>query len=91
MAQIKATFMGKQSVDARREGIVDEAIAGDVMNATNPLIGSILQAFPSVGKAIRKNPALLDFALSKLANRGAAVAPAASNNGHSQAQTQFNL
>ena len=91
VAQIKTTFMGKQSADARREGIIDEAIAGDVIGSANPLIGSILQAFPSVGKAIRKNPALLDFAISKLGGKSAVGSSIGGSNGNSQAQTKFSL
>jgi hypothetical protein len=70
VARIKATFMGKQSGAVRAEGAVDEAIAQDQVNGMNPLLGSVLDSFPTLKKSLLKNPALIDFALSKFGNLG---------------------
>lgn len=66
VAQAKSTFMGKQSGDVRGEQAVLADIATDKINMVNPALGAILNSFPSLGKTLRRNPALIDFALSKL-------------------------
>lgn len=62
VATLKATFMGKQSGLVRGEQAVSGDIAQDQL-AQSP-IGAVLQSFPTLGKSLRRNPALLDLALS---------------------------
>jgi len=66
MARAKTTFMGQASGAIRQEKAVDGAIAEDVARASHPLAGTLLDAMPELRKTLRKNPQLLDFALSKL-------------------------
>jgi len=66
-ARIKTSLMGSQSGQVRQEKAVDGAIAEDLARAAHPLAGTLLDAMPELRKTLRKNPALLDFALSKLA------------------------
>ena len=65
-AQIKTSLMGQQSGQVRQERAIDGAIAEDMARAAHPLAGTLLDAMPELRKTLRKNPALLDFALSKL-------------------------
>ena len=65
-ARLKTTFMGQISGQVRQEKAVEGAIAEDVARAAHPLAGTILDAMPELRKTLRKNPQLLDFALSKL-------------------------
>jgi len=65
-ARIKTSLMGSQSGQVRQERAIEGAIAEDVARAAHPLAGTILDAMPELRKTLRKNPALLDFALSKL-------------------------
>jgi len=65
-ARIKTSLMGSQSGQVRQEKAVEGAIAEDVVRAAHPLAGTLLDAMPELRKTLRKNPALLDFALSKL-------------------------
>lgn len=87
MMQAKATFMGKQSGEARGK----TAVAGDIAidSVAGSPIATILDSFPSLKKSIRRNPALLDMALSFLSKNGS------NNNGSSSSQettqTKFNL
>jgi len=67
-ARLKATFMGQMSGQVRQEKAVEGAIAEDVARAAHPLAGTLLDAMPELRKTLRKNPGLLDFALSKLGN-----------------------
>lgn len=69
-AQIKTTLMGMNSGLARAEKAIQGDLALDVAGQ-NPTIGGILAAFPSLGKTLRRNPQLLDLALSFLSKRGA--------------------
>lgn len=71
VAQAKTTFMGIQSGTNRGEQNVMADIAQDTMASKAPLIAGILTQFPSLQKTLRKNPALIDFALSKLSGAGA--------------------
>jgi len=68
MARAKTTFMGQMSGEVRQEQAINGAIAEDAARLAHPLAGTILDNFPTVRKALRKNPQLLDFALSKLMN-----------------------
>jgi len=67
-ARIKTSLMGQQSGQIRQEKAVDGAIAEDMVRAAHPLAGTLLDQMPELRKTLRKNPGLLDFALSKLAN-----------------------
>lgn len=88
VARIKMTFMGKQSGDVRAQSSVDASIAEDQVNSINPLIGSLLDSFPTLKKSLLKNPALIDFALSKLSRfQGSNEL---GSNGHNT-QTKFKL
>jgi len=93
VAQAKASFMGKQSGEARGQAAIEGDIALDMAGQASPLIGGLLNSFPALKKTLRRNPQLLDFALSKLAGSGqgsAPVTPAApGSNGHHQ--TTFKL
>jgi len=70
MARAKTTFMGQQSGQVRQEKAVDGAIAEDLARAAHPLAGTLLDAMPELRKTLRRNPGLLDFALSKLGAMG---------------------
>jgi len=65
-ARIKTSLMGSQSGQVRAEKAVEGAIAEDMVRAAHPLAGTLLDTMPELRKTLRKNPALLDFALSKL-------------------------
>jgi len=65
-ARIKTSLMGSQSGQVRQEKAIEGAIAEDVVRAAHPLAGTLLDAMPELRKTLKKNPALLDFALSKL-------------------------
>jgi len=83
VAQIKSTFMGKQSGEVRGEQAVVGDIAFDAIGQVNPVVGAVLNSFPSLKKTLKRNPALLDFALSKLAGSNQAkqaIMPALDNN-----------
>ena len=66
-ARIKTSLMGSQSGQVRQEKAVEGAIAEDMVRAAHPLAGTLLDSMPELRKTLKKNPALLDFALSKLA------------------------
>ncbi len=90
VAQFKTTMMGIESGNTRAEKAIAADIAEDV--AKQSPIGGLLDSFPALKKTLRRNPALLDFALSKLGSLNAAGAgnmPARSNG--SSSQTKFNL
>ncbi len=90
-AQIKATFMGKQSGDVRAEQAVMADIAQDALADRMPLAAGILESFPTLKKSLRRNPALLDFALSKLAGMGAGQAANGGNGGTPASSPKFKL
>lgn len=68
VARIKTSLMGSQSGQVRQEKAVEGAIAEDMVRAAHPLAGTLLDAMPELRKTLKKNPQLLDFALSKLSN-----------------------
>jgi len=78
MARAKMTFGGLSSGVVRGEQAVEGDIAEDTARASSPIIDGLLSSYPSLRKTLRKNPALLDFAISKLASMAQAngVVPA---------------
>ena len=93
IAQAKATFMGKQSGEARAEKGIDADLAEDSLNLINPGLGAILNSFPALRKTLRRNPALIDLALSKLSGKisAGAGAPARQVFTPSNGQTNFKI
>lgn len=69
-AQVKTTLMGKSSGEARAEQAVMADIAEDTLDQKLPLAGAILNSFPRLRKSLRRNPALLDLALSQFSKMG---------------------
>lgn len=90
MAQLKTYLMGVQSGAVRGEKGLQADIAQDAMNGT-PL-GSVLSAFPTLRKSLRRNPGLVDIALGLLANRiGSSVNSGLSNSVSNGGSPQFSL
>lgn len=83
VAQVKGFMMGLQSADVRAE----KAIQGDIAEglANQSPIGSLLTSFPALRKTLRRNPQLIDMALSALGNRFN------HNSGNSGTQVKFKL
>lgn len=67
VAQAKTTLMGMQSGAVRAEQAVMADVAEAAVGDRFPAVGALLGSFPALRKSLRRNPALLDFALSKLA------------------------
>ena len=74
-AQAKTTFMAEESAQVRGQAAVDGDIAEGVA-AQNPVLGGIMSQFPALRKTLRRNPQLLDYALSKLTKPGGNNQPA---------------
>jgi len=86
-ARIKTSLMGQQSGEVRQEKAVDGAMAEDLVRAAHPLAGTLLDSMPELRKTLRKNPQLMDYALSKMAGRVASnpdIIKPKSNNGGSK-------
>ena len=88
-AQAKATFMASQSAAVRGESAIEGDIAVDVASQ-NPLVAGILKSFPTLSKSIRRNPALLEYAVAALSKMKAGQSGVPGNNS-SDNQTQFSL
>ena len=86
VAQAKATFMGVQSVKNRLESGVEGALSEDLISAAHPLAGALLKSFPAVRGYLKKNPGIIDFALSKLTDKlgSTGQSPPVSGNGNRQ-------
>ena len=68
--QIKTSMLGKASGQARQENAIAGDIVSDVLNETNPMLGMILDQFPTLKKRVVKNPQMALGALSLLQNAG---------------------
>ena len=90
LAQAKATFMGKQSGENRAAAAIDADVAMDAVSQVNPAIGAVLNSFPALRKTLKRNPALIDLALSRLTKNQNTTAPVVpgSNGDH---QVKFKL
>jgi hypothetical protein len=91
VAQAKTTFMAGESAVARGKATVEADINQDLLAQSNPLIGGLLNSFPTLKKTLRRNPGLMNFAMEKMASimagkkNGSGGSPAATS------QTMFNL
>ena len=84
--ELKVTIMGTMGGEAKGQSYVEQAAMTDMVSDSNPVAAAVLSAFPSLGKTFKKNPALLNYAISKLSGlKGAPGVPgapgAASDNG----------
>lgn len=66
--EFRLTLIGQKGGENKGESYAERAAIEDVASEVNPTLGAILTAFPSIGKALRKNPMLLNYALSKIKN-----------------------
>lgn len=67
VAQVKGFLMGLQSGQSRGQTAVTGDIVEGAAGQQLPMIGAVLDSFPALKRTLRRNPALLDLALSKLA------------------------
>ena len=76
--QIKTSMLGKASGAARQETAIAGDIVSDVLNETNPMLGMILDQFPTLKKRLAKNPQMAFGAMNLLSGLGKGPG----NNGH---------
>ena len=62
VTQVKMSFLGQQSVEARNAKRLEGDLAMDLASQSSPLIGALLSSFPAVAKRLQKNPELLPVA-----------------------------
>lgn len=81
MLEFKTSFMGMLSVQSKIEKRAQDEAVQEAVTKTNPLAGAALAAFPKLQKLILKNPAILEFAMSKVASAAAKSAPGNNHDG----------
>jgi len=59
LGTMTAAKMGEASGEAKRERLVEQAIATDQLGETSPLLAMATQAMPSLKKLFAKNPAAI--------------------------------
>lgn len=89
IVQAKTTLMGLKSGDVRGEHAVQADIVEGMAGQQLPLAGALLESFPALKKTLKRNPALLDFALSKLS--GLTSGGASRSNGGNTSSPKFKL
>jgi hypothetical protein len=72
--EFKVTMMGLMSVQAKAEKRVENELVQKTIEERSPFAGAAISAFPALRKLFLKNPALVDYAISKLAKVGSPVA-----------------
>lgn len=73
--EVKTTLMGKESGASRQEGAIIGDIVQDQMANSNPVMGMILNSFPTLSKRVRKHPELAMIASQALSNIASKSAP----------------
>lgn len=63
---LKASFMGKKSGEVRADEALQTDLQLDLASAANPLIGQVLNGIPALRRLAKKNPGLIDLALSRM-------------------------
>ena len=91
--QLKTTFMGMESGNARAEAALQGDIARDAIDQKSPMVGALLTMFPRASKRLLKNPGLIDIALGMIGKVGQIPGTSPGNN-HSpetSGQVKFKL
>lgn len=86
---LRAMLMGMQSGVVRSEKAVEGDIAEGVAENGSPILAAAMQAFPALRKTIRRNPGLVDLALSRLG--GSLVGHKDRQPGNGQSKFKFGL
>lgn len=86
MVEFKTSAMGNASVTSRQEQALTRAVNEDAINASQPLLGGLLDLSPALKKAVLKNPNLIEMALNYLSSRGQSVA---AGGNHKSEKTRF--
>ena len=68
--EAKTTLMGKASGEARLEQAIAADVTQDSLAGNNPMIGELLNMFPTLKKRAIKNPGVLDYLLNRLGSAG---------------------
>lgn len=81
VASLKATLMGAQSGKVRKENAIDADTKLALIENTD--LGQMALKIPGLRSFAKKNPGIIDFALSKFGGGNVQVeTPAAGSNGH---------
>jgi hypothetical protein len=79
--------MSQGGVEARQQAALEMDIKAD----TSPLLGGLLQSFPSLRRSIKRNPALANMAMEILGKRFGGAAGAGSTGTNGGSKPKFNL
>ena len=90
IAQFKGSLMGSASAQSKSEKDEETSLAIDGLSNINPALGMLVNSTPFLRKTLKKNPALIDFALQQLLKTKNTQLPLNSNNGNSE-PVKFNL
>ena len=64
--EAKTTMMGKASGEARLETAIQGDMLNDTINHKSPVLGALLESFPTLKKRASKNPAVIEYLLNHL-------------------------
>jgi hypothetical protein len=81
LGTIKAAQMGEASGEAKREKLVERAIAEDQLTDMNPLLAMATQSIPSLKKLFNKNPLTLLTAANMFKGGGLGLKAKGPSNG----------
>ena len=70
--EVKTTMMGKESGMKRGEQALGADVLTDVVDSQSPILGAILDGFPTLKKRLMKNPGLVGAALNLVGGIGKA-------------------
>lgn len=73
VSSLKASFMGQASGASRAEKSAEADLQLDMIGAVNPGIGAIISGIPALRKIAKKNPGLIEAAVSRFTTKGNAV------------------
>lgn len=79
IVKAKMTLLGLMSVQSKAEKRVEGDLVEAAVAAKSPVAGMILEALPGLKKLVRRNPALIDAIVNKLAGSGKTGGPSNGN------------
>ena len=85
VASAKGSLLGMQGVDAKNLAHIEADMMKDGLAAQSPMLGMLMEQFPSFGRRLMKNPNLLPLlqgVLSKIKPAGTPASESADNDGH---------
>lgn len=81
VSSLKASYLGQASGSSRSEKAAEADLQLGLLEAANPMLGSVVNGIPALRKIAKKNPGLIEAVMSRFGGgNGSVISNSSSNN-----------